>query len=378
MTPTRRITVSIIAALALIPAPAPAQSTRAIMDDVFDAIAYLLPLSLRESEGEVQRDEELLRRKLDVLSRSAATLEKHTGKHEAELALLARSFDRSIEDIRQAFDSRYPAFSYYAVMNLTEHCAACHARLPDERDNAFGQRLMARMDVDALAPADLAQIYVATRQFDAAAGTWERVLLDPDVTALDSDLAGTLIDYLAVCIGVLQDVERPRALLARFVARPDVPLYLHDRVDVWQRALTGLAPALTGPATLAGARTVFDAGTALTLAPAGRERAVHDLVAASLLRRFLAATPGAAAEARAEAYFLLGIIAMRTTELKPSVPEMELLFEAAIRAAPKGPHAHRAYALLEEYGFVGDVHLGRPNTETPLLDMAALRALIVD
>jgi len=189
--------------------------TRAIMNDAFDAIAYLLPLSLLEMQGKANRDQELVARKLDVLERAASTLATHGGAHDTEFTLLSRAFDRAIPSVRRAFDERYPAFAWYALMSLTQHCSACHSRLPDERDYGFGQRLLARMDMDALEAAERARLLVATRQFERALGEYERALLDPGHRPEDADLDGLYVDYLNLSITVAQDFERPRVLLRR-------------------------------------------------------------------------------------------------------------------------------------------------------------------
>jgi hypothetical protein len=369
--------IALLIAAALPPAAAAADpnDTRAIMARVFDALAYLLPRSLVETDFAEHDDGDLIDAKLDLLAGSAKDLVAHTAGADAELRLLARSFERNTRDIRAAFREGYRAFAYYALLDLTEHCAACHARLPDARHNPFGQRLMARMNIDALDPEELAQLYVATRQFDEALNTLERRLLDPDYAPLDADLAGTLINFMSIEISVMQSFERSRALLGKYLERPDLPFYIERRIGIWQRSMDALEGDLKEAPVLARARDQFATATGMTLTPSGRERAVHDLVAAGTLRRFLAAEPDAPAEVRAEGYFLLALIALRTIEIKPAVPEMELLLEAAIRTAPKGPHAVEAYALLEEFGFLDEIPLSAVEQAVPILDLAELRRL---
>jgi tetratricopeptide (TPR) repeat protein len=354
-----------------------AARTRAVMRDVFEAIAYLLPLSLKDPDpSSPTGDPELLKGKLDVLTRSAKDLVAHTGKSEAEFGLLARSFERSVADIRAGFDAEYPAFAYFGLMDLTQHCAACHARLPDAGNNDLGQRLLARIDVDALAREDLARLYVATRQFDAALSLYERILLDTGTNPIDTDLAGTFVDYLQVVIGVEQDLARARTFIGQYRARADLPIYLRQRTERWLQRIDAVGDALRAAPTLVAGQRQFDLATGITPTPAGRERAIDDLVAASILRRYLLDNPAAPGADRAQAYYLLALIALRTTEMKPAVPELELLLEAAIRAAPKGPHARDAYVMLEEYGFVDDALLGRGEVRASFLDMAALRKLV--
>jgi hypothetical protein len=101
------------------------------------------------------------------------------------------------------------------------------------------------------------------------------------------------------------------------------------------------------------------------------------LVAATVLRRFIDGQTVATGPDVAEAYYLLGVIALRTLEPRYSVPEMEILFASAIEADPHGPWARPAFQLLEEFGFIRDVPLARVDAETTsrLLDMAALQKL---
>jgi hypothetical protein len=352
-----------------------AAETRSIMHEVFQSIAYLLPRSLVEKPFDGD-DSELIQRRLRVLEESSSALAEHAGADDAEFGLLARSFSRSTRDIGIAFGSGDAAFAYYALMDMTEHCAACHSRLPDAGNFHFGQRLMARMDVDAMPPGDLAQLYVATRQFDTALDLLERTLMDPSQPAVDLDRAGTLVDYLRVAIAVQQQSEQPAAVLARFAEREDLPWYLKRRVGIWQGALAELPSALEATPTLAGGRALFQRATAVTTPPQGREGVVHDLAAASVLRQWLEGADEAAAPERSEALYLLGLIALRTRQFESPVPEMELLFEAAIRAAPDSPQAAAAYALLEEFGFLNDWRLIEEAGGRGVVDLPALKALI--
>jgi hypothetical protein len=351
------------------------RDTRRIMNQVFEAIAYLMPLSLYNLEERQPGDAAVIESNVDILAEAAEALQTHSGDADMEFRLLAQSFGRGVEDIRRSFLGEHPAFAYFALLELTQHCAACHSRLPDQSRPSFGERLMARMDASALDRIDLAQLYVATREFDKALTTLEKELLDPNVAPLDSDLAGTFIDYLTAAVGVAQNLDRARGTLGRFLQRSDVPYYLRRRIGIWLNSMEELAPRLAGPLSVRAAREVLTEAVNMT-SSATQARAVHDLVAASLLRRFLEGNPKAPASTRAEVYFLLGGIARRTYELKPAVPEMELLLEAAIRTAPRGPHAKEAYALLEEYGYANELLLFRLDEETPLVDLAELRQLI--
>lgn len=352
------------------------EKTRALMDQVFEAIAYLLPLSVRDAETTSEWDRELINEKLTVLKGSADALVTHTEARASEFGLLARSFDETVADIDSSFREEWPSYAYFSLMELTQHCVACHSRQPAQVSDEFSQRLMSRVNIEIFDDSELAQLYVATRQFDAAESTLARKLLDPGQDAIDLDIAGFPLDYLGLALGVTRSVDEADALLARFADRADAPYYLRERVGHWRTRLKALAPALKGPADLAVARKIFQAASAEFRGTRDRRPAVDDLVAAALLQRYVDEQAAATGPAVAEAYYMLGMIALRTLEPKYSVPEMEILLASAIEADPHGPFAQPSYLLLEEFGFVRDAPLARVDESgSKLLDMLALRKL---
>ncbi len=351
-------------------------ATRRTMREVYDALAYLLPLSVRNADQSSTWDRELIDGKLATLTGAAAVLVAHAGQREEEFKYLARSFESTVQDIVASFHEQWPSYAYFSLMELTQHCVACHSRLPAAAQSEFGERLLARMDVSQFEARELADLYVATRQFDSALATLEKKLMNPAEAAAELDRTGVLVDYLNVALAVASDAQRAQQLLAAFAERADAPFYLERRIGEWRRHLTALAPLLDAEPTLAAARTVFAEADGLTRAPLGRERAIHDLVTANVLHRYLALDPTATGADIADAYYMLGVIALRTVEPKYSVPMMESMFAAAVRADPRGPRAKEAYALLEEFGYVGDTPLADPEQSQRLIDMAALRKLI--
>lgn len=376
--PLMFVAVAMLGAGSAVAAERDDATTRDVMHQVFDAIAYLLPLSVRDAEQASSWDRELIDAKLTTLATASDALVAHAKGKDEEFRYLARSFDETSRDIVNSFRETWPSYAYFSLMELTQHCVACHSRLPSEAQTGFGQRLMSRVDTADFDPSELAQLYVATRQFDAAEKVLERKLLSPKEDAIDLDNAGVLLDYLNLALVVRHDTARAQALLEKFAARPDVPHYLADRLQAWQASLRTLAPVLKGEPALDKARELFETADTLTRAPRGRERAIHDLIAASLLQRYIAGQPGASGEAIADAYYMLGIIALRTIEPKYSVPEMEGLFASAIRAAPQGPRARESYDLLEEFGYWRDLHLARAGDDSSIIDMVALRKLITE
>ncbi len=360
-------------ALFLLATPVSAEQTGVVMRDVYDAIAYLLPLSVRGDEARSPWDKELVDAKLEILQSAAATLVEHAQSEDSEFKLLARSFDRLVRDTAASFREQWPDYAYYSLMELTDHCVACHSRLPSDSQQLFGQRLIARMVLDDVPPESKALLLVATRQFDAALELLEQRLLDGKLDPIEADYRGIMVRYLRIAISVPKNTARVKTFLARYRAREDLPFYLDRRLAHWETMLTELADSLDAQPDLDRARTIFDQATARTLAPGNRLRAAEDLLAARLFRTFLAVNPNLDAATRAEIYFKLAIISLRTSEPDPGVPEMEILLAAAIDADPAGPHALEAYSLLEEYGYIHEEHLARQLETRIMIDMQDLR-----
>lgn len=352
------------------------QDVRKTMWEAFDAIAYLLPLSLRVDENTDTADRALIEQYLNVLTSSKQKLVAHATGREQDFQLLVASWENAIARVGYSFQNGSHIDAYFSLLDMVQNCVSCHSRLPDESDFLMGQKLFARIDTGTLEREDIAQLYVATRQFDNALAKYEEIILDDAVQPSDLDLDGVLIDYLQLSITVSRDLDRLQSTLEKFLRRGDVPLYIREHVRVWMDSMDQLSAELDGDPSLEHARELFEQSTDLTLAPGGRERAVHDIVASTMLRRLLADNDKLSPQQISEAYYLLGLIALRTMRPKPAVPEMEFLLESAIRAAPKGPYARPAFLLLEEFSYANYMDFGAREIPDPDSNIRQLRELI--
>jgi hypothetical protein len=326
------------------PTPAEREQTRATMREIFESIRVLLPLSVNETRFAAPENRAAVESALEALATNADAVAAHARANDPA----RRGFGRSLaRDAREARD-RYAAGRYdsaaFQIQQATENCVACHTRLPSPGDSPVGENFVDRTAIAALPPAERARIEVATRQFDEATASYEKLLADPKVHP--NELVAPLVDYLIVQVRVRGDFERPRKTLERFARRPD--LWRHLRVDVerWARSLRELAPIAKQPPTLAAAQDVIARARAVDQYPADHRGLVHWLVASSILERLLDAGPPSDRDA-AEAYYLLGLAETHVGETT-WVSRPLLYLEAAIRLAPKEPFAQEAYLLLEE------------------------------
>lgn len=320
------------------------EQTRATMREIFESVRLLLPLSVNEDRFAAPENRAAVEQALDALAKNADTLATHARPTDPARQGLGRSLARDARQARARYaDGRYESAAFQ-VQQATENCIACHTRLPSPGDSPVAENFVDRTALAALPLAERARLETATRQFDEAAASYEKLLADPEMHP--NELLTPLIDYLIVQVRVRNDFERPRKTLQRFARRPDLWRHLRVDVDQWGRSLRELAPLAKQPPDLAAARDLIASAKQVDQYPADHRALVHYLVASSILQRYLDASPPSPRDA-AEAYYLLGLAETHVGDTT-WVSQPDLYLEAAIRLAPQEPFAHEAYVLLEE------------------------------
>ena len=95
------------------------------------------------------------------------------------MIILSRSFADDVREIRARWAAGHLEEARYYVVELTQNCVACHARVPAAREFPLADDLLAREEVADLPPRERAALQVAVRRFDAALSTWEGLFADP-------------------------------------------------------------------------------------------------------------------------------------------------------------------------------------------------------
>ena len=346
-----RTGLAILVAVSIGDAAVAEETPRASMHRLFEALAFLLPASFDEERFADPAEREAILARMGELSAAAGVLEDHARSRDAGFRFLSRSLARDVREIEARFRAGRGEESRYFLYELSQTCVACHSRLPKAREYPLADRLLQAPGVKELSPRERARLQVATRRFDDALATWEGLFADPEVAPQDYDLAGDFVDYLSVCIRVQGDLQRPQRTLGALLQRSELPLYLRSRIEAWIGALRELERGAPEEPTLERARGLVETASSQSPFPGGRERLVYDLMASSVLHRYVDRA-GEGAPGLAEAFYLLGVIEARTVD-SYWVPQAEFHLEAAVRADPSGPFARPAYDLLEEYIVIG-------------------------
>jgi len=339
---------------------APSGTLQEEMSEIFDAMRFLLPLSLDEKKFSDPAQREKIDAALALLARSSEGLEVHGRSEDAGFFYLSRALAVDARDVHQRFEAGYTQEARFLVQQLTETCVACHSTLPSP-----SARLRPRLaDDDTLASLPLderAKMEYATRQFDRALASYEALLASDELSATDLDMLGMLDDYLELCIRVMQDYEAPLRTLQRFAKRDDLNLALRGEVRSWILSLQELSRRKPLPDALDEARALLRQIRESGRFEDERDALVYYLQASGVLHRYLDAAPHSPSNL-AETYYLLGLI---ETEVGKSfwLSQAEAYLEAAIRTAPRDPIAQQAYDLLEEFLVAG--YTGSDGTHVP-------------
>jgi len=331
------------------------------MHEVYAALEGLLPLT---RDGKAWADparHDEIEAALTRLAAAATSVEAHAKSRDQSFMLLSRSLSAELADVKNRFTIGRIEEARFLLMQATSNCVACHERLPSEGDSPMGAQLLKAMDVDDLAIYDRIHSQLVTRQFNAAMSDLESAMVDPRERPQDLDFAGSLVDYLTVGIRVQRDPDRVIRHLKRFAERLDLPRYLRRHVEQWVTDLERTKGALDSKNPLKDARKLIRRSPPAEARPLSRDTTVSDLVASSLLLRFIDSQKGSNKD-RAEAFYLLGVAEARGID-SPWIPQAATHLEMAIRLAPGAPFANSAYDALEESLYLD---YGGVSGETPL------------
>jgi len=331
------------------------------MHEVYAALEQLLPLTRDRTLWADPARKADIEANLARLAKAASAVETHAETRDQSFIILSRSLSAELVDVKTRYDLGRLEESRFLLMQATSNCVACHERLPAKNDSPMGASLLKAMDVEDLPVYDRIHSQLVTRQFDAAMNDLEAALFDPRERPQDLDFAGSLVDYLTVGIRVKRDPDRVIRHLRKFATRSDLPRYLRNHVEEWIADLERTKHLLESKKPLKDARKLVRRSPPGESRPLSRDTTVSDLVASSLLLRYIDSMEGTSKE-RAEAFYLLGVAESRGID-SPWIPQAATHLEWAIRLAPDAPFADSAYLALEESLYLD---YGGVSGETPL------------
>lgn len=336
--------------------------TRIIMDNIFDPIAQVLPLSFNDSDFTSSKNKNFITAKLKDLSSNAHILEKHASHKSRSFEFVAKSLERDAKNLYRWYTKGQFDEARFTLHNMTENCIACHSSLPENQKFPPADKFFAALKLNELPPLEKAHIQVLSRQFDAAIATYEEVLRSKEIHPLNLIVLGAFTDYLKICIHVKSDLKRPQPLMKEIMERPVTPLHVKEQLGRWLATLQKLdQEGVITQTDLGVARKILTDGRGLMEFPRDRDGLVHYLVASAILNRIVYQKEDQGSQ-MAEAYYWLGV-SESLIEHSLWIQKSEFYFETAIRLAPGADFAPKAYALLEDSYISG--YTGSSGTHLP-------------
>ena len=322
--------------------------TRIAMQQIFQDLRILMTHSVDPERFADPANRETIETALRSMARAADSLDSHTKGFDPGRRYFGRTLASDLRRAQYHFETRDHGRAEFFVQRTANACIGCHSRIESPADSPLASGFLDAQALDGIAPARRARLQIATRRFDDALATLERVFASPE--ARPAELLDPLTQYLSVAIRVKHDLKRPLKTLRSFVEREDLWTQLRADVETWIDALarfdeseppTGLAAA---KGLLAEAREVEDY-------PGARGALIQYLMASRILNETVAKASEPGAE-HAEAYRLLGITETRIAADFWRSPA-EFYLEQAIRLKPHSAVAVDAYSFLEEETILG-------------------------
>ena len=345
---------------------------RGAMHEAFDALVFLIEAAI--DPGAAPRPETEVEAALAKLELASGDIQQHGQLKPESFNLLGRSLEESTGRMIESYRVGLSDVADLYLLDTVEHCVTCHSLLPDNRNRAIGARFAGVVRSSEVEPALAARLLIAVRQAPLALTTWEDYLLGEEFEIASLEARAEIEDYLWQVLHLTRDPQRPRALLTGIQESVDAPFHLRRKAALWAGQLQDLAGNFEGRAGIEEIRNLFAGSLLYSDVLAGRDYLVRDALVSSQAHSLLAGATILQPEERAELYFILAMVHLRSRLLVGAVPTAELYLEAAIREAPDSEIARSAYAELQEYAlqYFGEAE---PSTDLFPVPMSELRRL---
>lgn len=348
------------------------EEIRAVMHQAFDALVFLVEAAIEP--GAAPRPRAEVEAALDRLELASEALQEHGRLKPAAFNLIGRSLEGNVQRMVDSYQADLNDVADLYLLDTVEHCVTCHALLPEQNLHPISARFAGVVREARVNPAMAARLLIAVRQVPRALATWEAHFIDGGFEAGEMEARAEVEEFVWHALHLTRDPQRPRKVLEALRDGDDAPFHLRRRAALWIGQLEDLAGTFGRDVGMVEIRDLFTRGYGYSDILAGRDHLVQDALVSSQAHGMLENQATLEAEERAELYFILAMVNLRSRLVVGGVPSAELYLEAAIRAAPDTGIARTAYAELQQYAleYYGDIE---PGTTLFPVPMAELRAL---
>jgi hypothetical protein len=315
------------------------------MQLAYQALMKVLGYTSRSNEHVKLSDLTDTEDQLRQLSEQAKIIHQLMVREEKGKEFRAADLEKSTQLAYSRFKSGHQDQVKFHISEAVNDCFECHTSRGSAADSRFTSSFAKDLQALDLDPLTKARFLSLSRQFDASAEAYERILL-----AKDFDLDGyinfdPLMDYLILTLRVKSDAPRALKTLGQLENR-DLPTVIKREISSWAKALRAYnSRALKGnPAQKAEA--LIRTGRSTMEFPRDRTAVVEFILASKYLRDYLNQERVPPMD-KAKAYYDLGACETVVGTSFAS-DEANVYFAEAIRLAPKTDLAKKAYARYEE------------------------------
>lgn len=276
------------------------------------------------------------------------------------LYMISGQLNQDVSEALEAFRADNREYARYKLKRVSRNCFQCHSRTDQGPEfSAFNLKI----NEANLKPLELAEVYVATRQFDRALETMLQVVENKNAAMGDRfEYQKIVKSYLALAVRVKEDPKLALGLVDKVLANPHVAEYLKDDVAAWRKSIDAWMqePKRSRKGGFDRAlQLIAKARTAQEYPLDGRADVLY-LRATAMLHGFLE-TAKASKEKKSEAMYHLG----RCYEVLGDVGQWTLqdtYFEACVRNAPQTKIAQRCFnryqfSMIVGYSGTGGIFL---------------------
>lgn len=344
----------------------------------FETLMKLQPFVADPKKFADPENREEIQGLLDNLSGLKHVFKESMNEQEPGLAAVSTLFSDYLKDMQEGFSHGASAgYVRNQLRTMTGFCMSCHTRVATDKNFEDAQKKVESSD---LKPFQKAEFYAATRQFDNALASFDKIISNtPEGEAGLIETSHALKNALSITVRVKQDPKATYYLLEKLASRRDLPEFMRREVAEWKKDtqawMKEKKPAKTASADtlIAKARGLVERAGKIQLYAADHAGDISYLRATNAIHEALQRNPRS--PERAEALYLLGVCYSALQD--PLLWALdELYFEACVREFPHtktSKSCYQRYASKVYWGYSGSGGTFVPDEE--LKKLKALRTL---
>jgi len=273
------------------------------------------------------------------------------GDQDPTIAVLAGMFADQADHAVTTLKAGQRTYARDVLRGMSQYCVSCHSRT--NVGPSFGSD---GSQITQLEPFEQAQFFAATRQFDRAIASYEKLLGDQSKDAAFSTLWERAVrSSLAIAVRVTRDPSKALALVQQVQSNAQAPAFLRKQAEAWKDAIdqwkkeTRKDESRSEESLLAEAQKLIDQARFAQKYPADRSADIQYLRASAVLHDLLGKYPNG--KKAPEALYLAGL----TYEVLQDLGLWDLhefYFISCIHQSPHTQIAERCYQHYEQNAFV--------------------------